>query len=210
MKDLLGKHYRRIVGFSLLELMVVVAILGVLATVAVPRFNIFRARARQSEAKSNLGVIFTLQEAFAIDHEHYYDGNSANWGGTPMNLSTVRDGYLGASSSVCKTNKLGFRLANCDKARYGYFIAGADETEFLAIAYAASDVASEKRVFPSCDGSGALVNVTIAFASATGIQMKCSINKDSGDTSFSSGDAWCLDEARNIFNYRDIVEYCDN
>ena len=53
-----------LVGFSLLELMVVVAILGVLATVAVPRFNIFRSRARQAEAKTNLGMIFTLQERF--------------------------------------------------------------------------------------------------------------------------------------------------
>ena len=61
-------------GFSLLELMVVVAIIGVLATLAVPRFNVFRARARQGEAKSNLGVIFTLQEAFKIQHERYYDG----------------------------------------------------------------------------------------------------------------------------------------
>ena len=70
-------------GFSLLELMVVVAILGVLATVAVPRFNIFRARARQGEAKSNLGVIFTLQEAFKIDKESYYDGveGIAGWRG---------------------------------------------------------------------------------------------------------------------------------
>ena len=71
-------------GFSLLELMVVVAILGVLATFAVPRFNIFRARARQAEAKSNLGVIFTLQEAFKIDKERYYNGDSGHWGGADM------------------------------------------------------------------------------------------------------------------------------
>ena len=67
---------RGVSGFSLLELMVVVAILGVLAMVAVPRYNIFRARSRQAEAKTNLGVIFTLQESFRIEKEVFFDGNS--------------------------------------------------------------------------------------------------------------------------------------
>ena len=144
--------HKKLAGFSLLELMVVVAILGVLATVAVPRFNIFRARARQSEAKTNLGVIFTLQEAFAVDHEQYYDGNNANWGGTQMNTNASRDGYRTAGSSVCNNNKLGFRLANCDKARYGYFMNVGNENAFLAIAFGASDQVGDKRVFPGCPG----------------------------------------------------------
>ena len=216
------KHWtRKPFGFSLLELMVVVAILGILATVAVPRFNIFRARSRQSEAKTNLGVIFTLQESFAIDQERYFDGDKSHWGGDDMKAYASADGYRGSGSTpnnVCGTNKLVFRLANCDKARYGYFINGAGETDFLAIAYAASDKPGEKRVFPGCDGAKATHKPEPKDkpSSALTSVVACDITISAADTAyanansqFASGDAWCLDEARRLYNYRDVTEYCD-
>ena len=213
------KHWAvKALGFSLLELMVVVAILGILATVAVPRFNIFRARSRQSEAKTNLGVIFTLQESFAIEQETYYDGDKAKWGGEDMKDKATRDGYKGGGTNTCDNNKLGFRLANCDKARYGYFMNGAGENGFIAIAYAASDQAGDKRVFPGCDGTGAgrhaLATAPTGFTAST----VCAVNlgsttrgaaRTASNDTFATGDAWCMDEARRLYNYRDITEYCD-
>ena len=211
--------HKKLAGFSLLELMVVVAILGVLATVAVPRFNIFRARARQSEVKSNLGVIFTLQEAFAIEQETYYSGDSGSWGGTQMNNNATRDGYTGGGSGDCKENKLGFRLANCDQARYGYFMNGAGENGFLAVGYAASDQAGGKRVFPGCDGTTATSKHALTAAPAALATTACVLalgdlgrgaNRTPAHDTFTSGDAWCMDEARRLYNYLDIVEACDN
>ena len=216
-------------GFSLLELMVVVAILGVLATVAVPRFNIFRTRARQGEAKLNLDVIYKLQEAFKIEHEQYYDGNGTTWGGVDMNTITTRQGHKGGASTgnECGLNKLGFRLADCGAARYGYYIAGAGETTFLGIAYGASDASGDTRVYPGCDGdtsvantagpsapSNAVASTAISVASranlSAGIQDKCEPQGLAGNlTEFDSGDAWCTDHARNLDNYRDIVEFCN-
>ena len=210
------KHWSvKALGFSLLELMVVVAILGILATVAVPRFNIFRARSRQAEAKTNLGVIFTLQESFAIDHEKYYNGKKAEWGGTDMDTLTNSDGYhKGVGSGSCDPNKLGFRLANCGKARYSYWIANANENEFLAIAYAPSDITKGKRIFPGCDGK----TITRGDRTPGDNVVTSAVNPcfntfgaDAPSTAWShEGDAWCLDQARNLDNYYDIAEGCTN
>lgn len=59
-------------GFSLVELMVVVAIIGILATMAVPQVNKFMAKARQAEAKTNLTMIYTANKAFFAEYNNYY------------------------------------------------------------------------------------------------------------------------------------------
>ena len=199
---------RGVAGFSLLELMVVVAILGVLATVAVPRFNIFRARSRQAEAKSNLGVIYTLQESFQIEHERFFNGNGASgaWNSKYMDNANRSGLKVDATSSACDSNKLGFRLANCDKARYGYYISDADENTWMAIAHGPSvDGKPEYRIFPACAGAD---TSTRAPRGGPG-NIKCNRAGVAADAK-NKGDAWCMDEGRNLENYRDIVEFCDN
>ena len=51
-------------GFSLVELMIVVAIIGLLAAIGVPQYAKFQARARQSEAKAALGAIYSASQSF--------------------------------------------------------------------------------------------------------------------------------------------------
>ncbi|MFB3145601.1 MAG: type IV pilin protein [Nitrospirales bacterium] len=64
-------HHQR--GFSLVELMIVVAIIGVLAAIAIPQFSKLQAKAKQSEAKMNLVNIHTTEIAYFVEHNTYVD-----------------------------------------------------------------------------------------------------------------------------------------
>src|SRR5688572_5616461 len=58
-------------GFTLIELMIVVAIIGILAAIAIPNFLQYQMKSRQSEAKTNLQAIKTSQVAFQAEQGCY-------------------------------------------------------------------------------------------------------------------------------------------
>ena len=58
-------------GFTLIELMIVVAIIGILAAIAIPNFLQYQLKSRQSEAKTNLQAIKTSEVSFQAERGCY-------------------------------------------------------------------------------------------------------------------------------------------
>jgi len=58
-------------GFTLIELMIVIAIIGILAAIAIPQFAAYRARSHNASANSDIRNAMTTQEAYYVDNETY-------------------------------------------------------------------------------------------------------------------------------------------
>jgi type IV pilus assembly protein PilA len=66
-------------GFTLIELMIVVAIIGILAAIAIPNFLKFQAKSKQSEAKTNLKAIYTAETSYYGENNCYNSFADINW-----------------------------------------------------------------------------------------------------------------------------------
>jgi len=60
-------------GFTLIELMTVVSLIGILSAIAIPNFLRFRTITKASEAKYNLGSIRSCEETYRAEHDVYYE-----------------------------------------------------------------------------------------------------------------------------------------
>ena len=69
-------HARR-GGFTLIELMIVVAIIGILAAIAIPNFLRFQLKAKSSEGKTNLAAIRTAEESYFAEYGGYVSADAS-------------------------------------------------------------------------------------------------------------------------------------
>lgn len=138
-------------GFTLIELMIVVAIIGILTSLALPSFKTFQAKARQVESRTNLNQIYVLQEAYYVDSNSYVNFGLA----TDVYGYSATDTY-DCDATVANKRELGFRISSCTGSahsgapRYGYFVNGANATGFTATARTNGDTGAANLVTTSC------------------------------------------------------------
>lgn len=133
-------------GFSLVELMIVVGIIGILATLALPRFKQFQAKAKMGEAKNLLSHIYTLEQTYSLDNNSY-----------------IAVAVLGADVATTNTNictpaansgaaAIGFKIDPCQRTapvpRYAYDAVVVNAT---FVARAVTGAANFNRVCPGND-----------------------------------------------------------
>jgi prepilin-type N-terminal cleavage/methylation domain-containing protein len=96
------QHHNRRRGFTLLELLVVVAILGVLATMAIAMFQLQQQRAKRSEAMTNLEAISKLQRA-------YFGENGSHPAAIPVPLGPPGQKQNWDAAALAAFSTLGFQ-----------------------------------------------------------------------------------------------------
>jgi prepilin-type N-terminal cleavage/methylation domain-containing protein len=146
-------------GFSLIELMIVVGIIGILATMAAPKLKSFQARAKQGEAKIVLNQIYTLQESHNLENNSYAvyatseEATNAYYGADVASAESATNCAPAVGSAIADANAaLGFVIQPCDarSPRYAYNIVSgaAGDGGFLATAITGTGAAN--RVNTGC------------------------------------------------------------
>lgn len=109
-------------GFTLIELMITIAIIGVVAGIAIPSYNGYILTAKMAEAENNLAAIRLAQEEFFLENNRYFEGaNTAaitTDSGSLWTVSKGSDGYnfdyvvtLSSGWTATATGKTGKKVA---------------------------------------------------------------------------------------------------
>ncbi len=105
-------------GFTLIELMIVVAIIAFLAMVSIPSFKRFLAKAKRTEAYMNLNALATAEKVYWAEHGTYStDLQAIGW--KPEGQTQYAYGFAGAQGKNYVTGALQTSGSDLSQAQAG-------------------------------------------------------------------------------------------
>ena len=167
-------------GFTLVELMVVVAIIGILSAIAVPNFKKYQAKSKQAEAKIQLAAIYNSQVGTQSDYDTYA-------------TCLPRMGY---EQSPRGYYIVGFLTGANASAKFPLCISGGIAVKGAALTN------QDVRIIPPITHLAALtanMPVTVTNAS-TADQISFKASAEGSISSSVPLDKWTIDQTKNLIN----------
>ena len=206
------KSFRKQEGFTLIELMIVVAIIGILAAIAIPNFLQYQLKSKQSEAKVNLNAIKTSEIAFQAEKGCYLGvpppplGAAAPAAGVkslPVGWPSTLAGQPYAATVLAVTD--GFCSTPVNGVGTAFYVGNFTDIGFIASGKTAYQYAVQGSLIPAPINACALGPVAANGAAAagdTGFIATAGVNLD-GDNAISfwasSSDQGSQDCTQGIF-----------
>jgi prepilin-type N-terminal cleavage/methylation domain-containing protein len=134
-------------GFTLIELMIVVVIIGVLAAIAIPNFIAMQARAREGSTKANMHTFQLAAEDYGVQNDGFYADNAVHvvpqlpsgglqfknpWSGLTGDLVAWKDQSTFSRNMGTGSSVKGI-VAYADSAQLQYCVAGHGNTGALTL-----------------------------------------------------------------------------
>ena len=152
-------------GFTLVELMVVVAIIGLLSAVAVPNFKKYQAKAKVSEAKLQLSALYTAESAFFSDYNIYH--NCLTYMGFDPGPEAANRYYaIGFVTAAAAINATAYTAA-VNSGLNSAATTGCPQNNAIASGATNGNSDNSDTWFPAGKGIGSSVANTTAFVPAT-------------------------------------------
>jgi len=105
-------------GFTMIELVVALGIIGILATIAIPRWAQSAAKSRRSEAELGIDSIWTAQRAYVAEYSQFAPSFTA--------LGWAIDGGTSVSATEIQAKKYDFQVSQPSGSRSWYAQATGD------------------------------------------------------------------------------------